>query len=133
MKPAVDSSHLLIGPVAEVVHDYFKLDLMVWRPKDRLVVVRHQSVVVKLVELVYQCWFGHWLRTVIRQPAGDVPIQVVRQGVEEVLRGKSVPRESWNGKHSKGLTVSMLATKGKFALVSFLVVSKKLHLWAAER
>lgn len=94
----INQPNLLVGPVSEVVHDHFELDLMVWRPEDRLVVVRHQGVVVKLVELVYQCWFGQWLRTVIRQPTGDIPVQVVRQGVEEVLRGGSVPLGSRTSK-----------------------------------
>lgn len=81
-----DRVDLLVGPVSEVVHDDLQLDLMVWRAEDRLIIIRYQSVVVKLVKFIHQRWFGHWLRTVIRQPTSDVPVQIGGQGVEEILR-----------------------------------------------
>ena len=89
----LDRLDLLVGPVSKVVHYYFKLNLMVWRIEDRLVVKWYQGEIIKLVELVHQRWLGQWLGTVIRQPSGDVPVQVVGQSVEKVLRVKSVSRE----------------------------------------
>lgn len=82
---------LLVGTVTEVVHDDFEFYLVVRRAEDGLVIVGDQSHVIEIIEFVEFCGSRKVVGAVICEPARDVPVQVVRDCVEQVLDNLSVP------------------------------------------
>lgn len=79
----------VVGAVAEVVHDDGECDFLVWAGEEGLVVVGDEGEVVEFVEDVVFDDGGVRVGVggVVDEPAGDVPVQVGWDGVEERLRG----------------------------------------------
>lgn len=71
--------------VLEVVHDDVELDDLVWLGEQLHLVVGHKVHVVKGGELVNEGGLGEGGLGVVRQPAGDVVVEVLWQSVKESL------------------------------------------------
>lgn len=77
----------IVGAVGQIVHDDGQSDLLIRVGVDGLVVVGNEGPVIELVERILLddgcVWI--WLCCVVYQPACDVPIQVIWDGVEQGL------------------------------------------------
>lgn len=73
---------VLACSVSEVVHDNGELDGLVGLSEQSLVVIRCQREIVERIEFVKESSIGERLGLVVHQPPGDVPVQVVREGIK---------------------------------------------------
>lgn len=98
-----------------------------------MVVPRYKSDVVKRFEGTRDLGgLGKGFLVVVHEPPSDVPVEIVWEGVEEILSGLGRVRNTSTVRGCQ-LTVSMLAINGKLVDAPSFAVIKKLHRWAAER
>lgn len=75
----------VIGTITEVLHLEIELDHIIRFREDGLLVERHESDIVKWVERVHSAGIRIWLRRIVLEPPGDIPVQACRDFVKEVL------------------------------------------------
>lgn len=100
------------------------MECLVRLRKTSLLIVGHQVHVIKVFEFGDFNSIWEAARCVVGQPGGDVPVQVVRQHIKKILKCQVNWVLLLGGYVT--LTVSIEAIMGKFSVVSFLVVKRKL-------
>lgn len=73
---------VLACSIAKVVHDDCEFNNLVGLSEQGLVIIGQQRHVVEGVQLVDKGWLGKRQSIIIYEPAGDVPVQVIRKGIE---------------------------------------------------
>lgn len=106
----LEELNLLWLPISKVVHNHIQSNNLIWFWQKRHLINWNQSKIIKLIEFIIleYGWVRIWVIAVIYEPSSRVPVQIVRQNIEERL---NMSAGHWDG-NREVLTVSMLAMIG---------------------
>lgn len=76
---------LLVLPIIEVVHFEVESDLVINMIIYLLLVLRHQGIVIKRIELLNFLRCRLLSSIVVYKPAGHIRVESIRNGVEKIL------------------------------------------------